>query len=87
MKGQCPFTCLTFSIAAQFEKVIKCLYGILVKSLGSPSFMVGGTLPEAGASEYAFPGWSLGTRRTAKDSPYRSRSIFLDCVKAPVSSR
>jgi hypothetical protein len=33
LKGQCPFTWLAFSIAAQLEKV----------NLGSPSFMVGKT--------------------------------------------
>jgi hypothetical protein len=29
MKGHGPFTCLAFSIAAQFEKVNTCLQGIL----------------------------------------------------------
>jgi len=32
--------------------------------IDSYSFIVGGTLPEAGASVYAFPSWSLGMRKT-----------------------
>ena len=36
LKGQCPFTCLTFSIAIQCEKVITCSHFHNLSSFPSP---------------------------------------------------